>query len=325
MEDENNSVKSSRRASREKQQKPARKFSLVQKRTAMAVGAVLLLGAGAAGLAIVKENTETISTLDAVEISPYVYFDGVQKPAGWSEKEKASTIGTPGIIKAQSLSELKRDDGKCTYSGQILFLPSYQNGRGDDFSTKEYLYQLGEAAGVAPISIESLDVQTDGKPLQTLSTSFEAKNPVLDPKTGKEVSSTKSYRSVAVRAIDNPVGIEGAEGNSDKGSYGSDGSKGLPMITLTYECSDKASFNADEWKKLVNSTKINVFSGIKPTTEAPAPETSPAPAESAPVAPTPASTESPVPDDTKETTTDAPVETPAVDVPASPDTTEGQS
>lgn len=324
MEDDNDSVKSSRRASREQQQKkPAKNFTPAQKQTALAVGTALFLGAGIAGFAAIRENTESISTRDAVDISPYVYFDGVQKPQGWSEKKKESTIGTPGIIKAQSLPELTRDDGKCTYSGQILFLPSYQQGRGDDFSTKSYLYQLGEAAEVAPITLDSLDVQTDGKPFVTLTTSFEANNPVLDPKTGKEVSATKSYRSVAVRVIDKPVAIEGAEGNSDKGAYGSDGSKGLPMITLTYECSDKSAFNAEEWRTLVNSTRINVFSGIKPETETSANEATPTPSESASTGATPPVTESPVPDDTKETTTEAPADTPAEEVPASPDTTEG--
>lgn len=203
---------------------------------------------------------------DTVNVSKWAHFDKVESIEGFTAPIPRTDTGSSALVSKQSTNSISKNDNTCSFNGQISYLPSYNAGRGDDYLTKNYLYNISEGNGVTVGEFDSVKVASDQGKIEAFSTAYEYQQEQTDPATGKTSTAFK-YRSVAVRVIDTPTDIEGLE-TAAEGQFGSDPKKGLPVITLSYDCDNEESFDKKEWKKLVSSVSLDLNAKDEPDYDA---------------------------------------------------------
>jgi hypothetical protein len=224
------------------------------------------------------------------EVGDAVFFADSQAPDGWNTKAGYTNNGLKPLVAKQNPVALSKDN--CSFTQQITYLADYYQGRTDDYLTRQYIYDNAQIAGILPPALKSVKVSTDSGDLELLSTSYEVKGSAVG--NSKDAKTPDSYRTVAVRVIDKSLstGYDIPEGQ--KGPYGSDTSKGLPVVVLTEECPTQGDFNQSDWDALVKSTKVNLN---QPAPSDPSPSASPSDSPSAPAQPSNTDSASPASED----------------------------
>ena len=206
-----------------------------------------------------------------------VFFADTKAPDGWSPKAGYTNNGLKALVAKQNPVALSKD--KCSFTQQVTYLADYYHGRTDDYLTRQYIYDNAQIAGILPAELKTVKVATDSGDLEMLSTSYEVKGAAVG--NSKDAKTPDSYRTIAVRVIDNSMTTGYDVPAGQKGPYGSDASKGLPVVVLTEECPTKGDFNQNDWDALVKATKVEL------TQQAPA-DPSPSAKPTTPTASTPA-------------------------------------
>jgi hypothetical protein len=254
----------SSRSSRRNAQKTRQTITGFSKRTNIAVagGLVAFLAASAGvGLTMSKESSVPL-TKTPEKLSANLFFQSSDPIEGWKKTPSAILEGRGNLTSAQNPEQFFSTDEKCSYSRQVLHIPSFQEGRTDDFLTRQYLYEVAQSNGSAAKDTEVVQIASDKGKLDFLSASYQVK-PTSSADKDKDTSSTATvYRSNAVRAIDKIVQIEGVK--KTDGLFGSDASQGIPVFFLSYECKTQADWNADTWKSLLDSTKLSLYTEAVP-------------------------------------------------------------
>lgn len=213
------------------------------------------------------------------KIGSAVFFADSKAPDGWNAKDGYTNNGLKALVAKQNPVALAKD--KCSYTQQITYLADYYHGRTDDYLTRQYIYENAQIAGILPADLKSVKVSSDSGDLEMLSTSYEVKGSAVGD--SKDAKTPDSYRTVAVRVIDNSLSTGYDIPAGQKGPYGSDVSKGLPVVVLTEECPTQGDFKQSDWDALVNSTKVNLN---QPVPVDPSPEVKPSDTPSVPAEPT---------------------------------------
>lgn len=218
------------------------------------------------------------------KIGSAVFFADSKAPDGWNAKEGYTNNGLKALVAKQNPVALAKD--KCSYTQQITYLADYYHGRTDDYLTRQYIYENAQIAGILPAELKSVKVSSDSGELEMLSTSYEVKGSAVGD--SKDAKTPDSYRTVAVRVIDNSLSTGYDVPAGQKGPYDSDVSKGLPVVVLTEECPTQGDFNQSDWDALLKSTKVNLN---QPVPTDPSPEEKPSDTTPSTPAAEPASTE----------------------------------
>lgn len=264
---------SASRSSRRNAQKPKQTITgFSKKMNIFAAGtlAVFLLASAGVGVAMRTERTVPLAKTPENATSK-LYFQNSSMPEGWKANASAVLEGRGDLTAAQNPAQIFSPDGNCSYTRQVFHIPSYQNGRTDDYLTRQYLYEVAESNGASAQDSTILSLATDKGKLDFLSASYLVKGTSADKDKDTDAKNTV-YRSNAVRAIDKVVQIEGVE--ETEGLFGSDASKGIPVFFLSYECKTRSDWNADTWKSLVESTKLSIYSEEVPGQVEPEPQQS---------------------------------------------------
>lgn len=212
--------------------------------------AVAVLAGSAVGLSGTKGLDENVA------VSKWVHFDSIKAVDGFSTPSPRTDVGSSPLTSKQTTGSVTNDDESCTFSGQVSHIPSYNEGRGDKYLTQEYLYELTENNNHLVVDFDKVKIATDQGKLEALSTNYPYETTSYNTETEKEETITQ-YRSVAVRVIDNLIDIENFD-SSTKGLYGSDIKKGLPIVTLNYDCDTEDAYDQKEWERLVSSVHIKL-------------------------------------------------------------------
>ena len=220
------------------------------------------------------------------KIGSAVFFADSQAPDGWTAKAGYTNNGLKALVAKQNPVALSKDN--CSFTQQITYLADYYSGRTDDYLTRQYIYDNAQIAGILPRDLKSVKVSTDSGDLEMLSTSFEVKGAAVG--NDKDAKTPDSYKTMAVRVIDNSLATGYDIPAGQKGPYDSDVSKGLPVVVLTEECKTQSDFNQGDWDALVKSTKVNLNQAA-PSEPAPSAEPSEPAQPVAPETPSPASTD----------------------------------
>lgn len=218
------------------------------------------------------------------KIGSAVFFADSEAPDGWNTKVGYTNNGLKPLVAKQNPVALSK--GNCSYTQQITYLADYYHGRTDDYLTRQYIYDNAQIAGILPPALKSVKVSSDSGDLEMLSTSYEVKGSAVG--NAKDVKTPDLFRTVAVRVIDNSLSTGYEVPAGQKGPYGSDASKGLPVVVLTEECPKQEEFNQSDWDALIKSTKVNLN---QPAPSAPAPSTKPSESPSTPTPAQPSSTD----------------------------------
>lgn len=202
----------------------------------------------------------------ATAVPTFKAMEGV--PDGWvstltaeiPENEKAEAEAHFRIHPAN----LTNSDKTCTYSQTQVTMPSYKLNRGEEFLSKDYLYEQSESNGSLPEKeISSIPINTSAGKLEFSYATYSPEITDLTKNTDKEANpleakKAKVYRIVAARVFD--VLVERGNQISDSGTapFGSDATKILPGVSLTYECSTEEAFKEDEAKALFAATRVDI-------------------------------------------------------------------
>lgn len=198
-----------------------------------------------------------------------VFFADSHAPDGWKAKESYSDQAMKALTAKQNPAALT--DGKCSFTQQVTFLPDYYQSRGDDYLSRQYLYDNAQIAGTLPEALKVISTSTDSKDLEMVSATYVVKG--VPEKTGKDATVTPdSFRAIAVRALDKSLNNGYDVPAGQRGPYESDAAKGLPTIVLIEDCPSQKDFKADQWESLVKSSKVNL---TQPAPSEPAPSATP--------------------------------------------------
>ena len=209
------------------------------------------------------------------KVGSAVFFADSKAPDDWNAKAGYTNNGLKPLVAKQNPVALSK--GNCSYTQQITYLADYYHGRTDDYLTRQYIYENAQIAGILPAALKSVKVSSDSGDLEMLSTSYEVKGSVVG--NSKDAKTPDSYRTIAVRVIDNSLSTGYDIPAGQKGPYDSDATKGVPVVVLTEECPTQGEFAQSDWDSLIKSTKVNLN---EPAPSDPSPTTKP----SAPAQPT---------------------------------------
>jgi hypothetical protein len=232
---------------------------------------VVLVATGLLALSGCSIAPKSLSLDESANITTSPVFDNLNKiPEGWQQEPIAPPAAGE---ESQASATLKKHplaiynaDKTCSFTQSIGYLPSYQANRGDDYLSKDAVYQQAASGdklvdkvttynvnsnrGLVQFAYASYDLPTNAMPM--------AGTPAADAlKSGKDKSRT--YRVTAVRAFDKTLatGFPLAD-NAPAGPFGTDASKGLPTVSLIYSCTTQSAFNEDDAKKLIDQARISL-------------------------------------------------------------------
>lgn len=188
------------------------------------------------------------------KVESAVFFADSKAPDGWAAKAGYTNNGLKALIAKQNPVALSK--GNCSYTQQITYLADYYRGRTDDYLTRQYIYENAQIAGILPAALKTVKVSTDSGDLEMLSTSYEVKGSAVG--NSKDAKTPDSYRTIAVRVIDNSLSTGYDIPAGQKGPYDSDATKGVPVVVLTEECPTQGEFVQSDWESLLKSTKVNL-------------------------------------------------------------------
>lgn len=202
------------------------------------------------------------------KVGSAVFFADSKAPDGWNVKPGYTNNGLKALVAKQNPVALSK--GNCSFTQQITYLADYYHGRTDDYLTRQYIYDNAQIASILPKDLKTVKVSTDSGDLEMLSTSYEVKGSAVG--NSKDAKTPDSYRTLAVRVIDNSLSTGYDIPAGQKGPYGSDASKGVPVVVLTEECPTQGEFTQNDWDALLKSTKVNLN---QPAPSDPAPSAKP--------------------------------------------------
>lgn len=167
----------------------------------------------------------------------------ITPPEGWRAMPVVIDSENPPKASEQNPEILENKDGTCEYLRQIFFAPANQAGRGDDYLTRNYLYQLAGTNNVDVSKFSTVNIATEKrlKPLVALTFDYPVTNTVGD----KQV---EGKRAVAVRAIDSLQ------------ATGDENTQGIPFVSMSYSCQDKKDYSTDVWDALLKNTQVILHS-----------------------------------------------------------------
>jgi len=161
-------------------------------------------------------------------------------------------------------ADLSNADKTCTYSQEPAMMPSYKLNRGEEFLSKDYIYEQSESNGSLPKGEPtSVPVETSAGKLEFAYAAYSPKVTDLKSNTDKNAKATDAktvqvYRAVAVRVFDTLVEQKLQVSNPVTAPFGSDSTKILPGVVLTYECNTEEAFNEEEAKSLFAASRVEI-------------------------------------------------------------------
>lgn len=163
---------------------------------------------------------------------PKFNVDKIQKNYS---KEKDQKLSVKDTLVDSYIGLVNKPKG-CFIDARVSYLPSYQEGRGDTFNSKEYLYSL-----------------TNAKEDMAKFTGYQTINK-LEFVVGTYKANGK-YNKVAIRAFSNLEDIKNTSGTekNELGNYNSSLTKGLPILTINYSCNDRDLITDASWKKVTEN------------------------------------------------------------------------
>lgn len=248
----------------------------------------LLAVAGLALTACTPSTSDTAGLNETPKIGEVIHFSGSSTPAGWTAQNTGGT-GINATVDAEHPAPYTK--GNCYFSQSVEYLPKAYENRGDDYNTHQFLYDMAQAFKISNPDLQELTANTENGKLTLISSSINYDDP----------SSGKTTTRVAARAI-SAVKKSGYEvQNPPENPYVKNAGEGVPVVFLKADCVKGETVSDEEWKSLIDSTKISLSSPVPSATETPAINTgpfSPAPSpltgsESAPPTSTEASTTNP--------------------------------
>lgn len=235
------------------------------KKTSVVLLATSLLAlSGCSGASAPK----SLSLNESANITTMPTFDNLNKiPDGWAQEPMAPPA--PGE-EDQASATLKKHplalynaDKSCSFTQTIGYLPSYDANKGDDYLSKTAIYEQAASGDKLVDKVTTYNVNSNKGLVQFVYASYDlptsgvamAGSPAAAEALHK--SKDRTYRVTAVRAFDKALstGMPLAD-NAPAGPFGTDASKGLPTVTLTYSCTSQAAFNEDDAKKLIDQARI---------------------------------------------------------------------
>lgn len=176
------------------------------------------------------------------------FATGAKAVPGWEALQLDLPTNT-GVRTAQYQNKSKG----CTFTTTTALYPSYLAGRGDQYLTKFALYDQGTQKGVLIKNESTAYVGVaQGGSLQFSTGQLTYKT---DAAPNSPAQTFKAY--VATRAIDKLYKVPATGlGNSDQ-LFGSDSSKGVPVLVATYACTTNKG-SAAEFKALLDAVSIDL-------------------------------------------------------------------
>lgn len=231
---------------------------------------VIVLATSLLALSGCSTAPKSLSLDENANITTMPTFDNLNKiPDGW--QQEPMTPPTEGEVD-QATATLKKHplviynaDKSCSFTQVIGYLPSYDANRGDDYLSKEALYQQAASGDKLVDKVTTYNVNSNKGLVQFAYASYDL--PISgtamagSPAAAEELrkSKNRTYRVTAVRAFDKALstGMPLAD-NAPAGPFGTDASKGLPTVSLIYSCTTQASFNEEDAKKLIDQARITL-------------------------------------------------------------------
>lgn len=238
----------------------------MKKTTVVLLAAGLLALSGCSGASTPKSlsldgsaNITTMPTFDNLNKIPDGWQQDPITPPAQGEEDQASAT-----LKKHPLA-LHNADKTCSFTQDIGYLPSYDANRGDNYLSKEAVYQQAASGDKLIDSVTTYNVNSNKGLIQFAYTSYDlpisgtamAGSPAAAEALKK--SKDRTYRVTAVRTFDKTLatGMPLAD-NAPAGPFGTDASKGLPTVSLIYSCSTQAAFKEDDAKKLIDQVRISL-------------------------------------------------------------------
>jgi hypothetical protein len=196
---------------------------------------------------IVRSHTYTLEQQPTTSQTPR-FAEGAKAVPGW-EALRLDLPANTGVRTAQ----YQNKQAGCTFSTTTALYPSYLANRGDEYLTKFALYDQGTQKG-ALIKDEAntyVRVAQGGK-LQFETGQFTYKT---DAAPNSPAQTFKTY--TATRAIDKLYKVPASPLGSSDQLFGSDGSKGVPVLVATYSCTtNKGSLS--EFNALLDAVAVDL-------------------------------------------------------------------
>lgn len=231
---------------------------------------VVLLATSLLALSGCSSTPKSLSLDENANITTMPTFSNLNKiPDGWAQEPMAPPAQGEEDQASATLKKhplvIYNADKSCSFTQNIGYLPSYDANRGDDYLSKEALYQQAASGDKLVDKVTTYNVNSNKGLVQFAYASYDlptssvamAGSPAAAEALHK--STNRTYRVTAVRAFDKALstGMPLAD-NAPAGPFGTDASKGLPTVSLVYSCTTQAAFNEDDAKKLIDQARIEL-------------------------------------------------------------------
>jgi hypothetical protein len=233
---------------------------------------VILLATSLLALSGCSSSTpKSLSLNDSANVTTMPTFENLNKiPDGWKQEPIAPPAQGEEDQQSAALKKvppvLYNADKTCSYTQTIGYLPSYDANRGDDYLSKDSIYQQAASGDKLVDKVTTYNVNSNKGLIQfayapydipTSAVAMAGSPAAAAALAAADKKTNRTYRVTAVRTFDKTLstGFPLAD-NAPAGPFGTDASKGLPTVSLIYSCSTKAAFNEDDAKKLIDQTRI---------------------------------------------------------------------
>jgi hypothetical protein len=231
---------------------------------------VVFLAASLLALSGCSSTPKSLSLNESANITTMPTFENLNKiPDGWKQEPVAPPAQGEEDQQSASLKKnplvLYNADKTCSFTQNIGYLPSYEANRGDDYLSKDAIYQQAGSGDKLVDKVTTYNVNSNKGLIQFAYASYDiptsgvamAGSPAAAAAAKK--STDRTYRVTVVRTFDKTLstGIPLAD-NAPAGPFGTDASKGLPTVSLIYSCSTKTAFNENDAKNLIDQARITL-------------------------------------------------------------------
>lgn len=197
------------------------------------IGISLLVGSFALGYA-----TAPNPPLDAFtgEVSNSIHYEEQQFPEGWSDIQSETNKN-----QSNEMNPAPAFNEKCSYKRITTFIAKENQGRGDDFLSKNLVYEYALSQGESNPEISLGKVYLDGESVGSVKGDWD-------------------NRSVMVRVFDGEQIIKVPKGFKEALPSGVSTvtDEGIPAVILDYSCGE--GFSEEERNILMSGTRISSHS-----------------------------------------------------------------
>lgn len=250
-----------------------------------------LLAIASIALSACSPSADKVVGFDTTpEIGDVIHFSGSTTTDGWNIQPSGGT-GINATVDAEHPDPSVK--GNCYFSRTVEYLPEGYASRGDDYNSKQFVYDMGSSFRNFDPEVKTITVGTEKSPIELISSSVSYDDP----------SAGKTTTRFAVRAISEVKKSGYDVKNAPESPYAKNAGEGVPVIFLKADCVKGETLSDDDWNKLMESTKISLDSPVPTVTDipslnngplAPAPMTTGA---SQPASPAPSTSSSAIPSD----------------------------